>query len=108
MALIKNKEWKYGVTVSYWIIYKSEWDKTNRHQIDVTITPTGATTTITNVAGYKLTVVGYTNEASRQSDIKSYIPESIYTSIDGTDLNLSQQYTLLKQTYTWFSDAIDG
>ena len=93
MALIKEKVWKYGITVTYWMVssFNINWNKIGRNG-----PPMGGN--IPNVSGTTLVnIVGYINKGSRTGNINDYVSEvSLSKELPGIITNIPDIYDALK------------
>lgn len=89
MALLKEKPWRYGITVSYWMIQKVVADKV-ANQSHVTLVP-------------------YVDKATRDANINDYIDELkiMIPSIPGYDLTFGEIYAYIHTTDSWLADSSD-
>lgn len=76
MALIKQKDWKYGLSINYWMIGKQHIDK------------------LCNST--KIEVYGYISKEQRTNNISEYC-EVIHQVIDGIGNTLENLYIKLKE-----------
>lgn len=96
MALIKEKTWKYGLTVNYWMVssFNVNWNKIGGSPMYMNDTP--------NLSGItSVNIVGYTTKASRTANINDYVPEcSVIKQLNGIFDNLDDIYNNLKISVT--------
>jgi len=90
MAILKEKEWKYGLKVSYWIIsaVQTRWNKV------YILTPMNTSSGATSV-----TIYGYIDKDSRLNNLNDYVPDyTVIKEIPGVGYTLAELYEKIKES----------